>query len=119
MSREHWHEAILAAPHRFLRDIDPALMEQTLDIPKRQPGMDLHHHGTTDGRGRGLEIFRQIRHPVRQRNRNPALKETFPLQHPWKSMIEPDRNASPPRIGLISVTDRPARPSAAHRHGLQ
>jgi hypothetical protein len=119
MCLEYRHELILPEPHRFLRDVYPALMAQAFDVPKRQPGTDLHHHGTTDGLGRGLEIFRQIRHPVRQRNRNPALKETFPLQHPWKSMIEPDRNASPPRIGLISVTDRPARPSAAHRHGLQ
>jgi hypothetical protein len=57
-----------------MRDIDPALVKQILDIAQRERKADLHHHGQANDFGRCLEIFERIAHRGRLGNRRPPLK---------------------------------------------
>ncbi|WP_233342237.1 hypothetical protein [Maricaulis salignorans] len=47
-----------------MRDIDPALVEQILDVSQRERKPDIHHHRKADDLGRSLEIFEWITHRV-------------------------------------------------------
>ncbi len=40
-----------------MADIDPALMQQIFDIPKREWKSDVQHHRKADDLGTGFEVF--------------------------------------------------------------
>lgn len=78
LRRENWPEPVPPETDRLVRDIDPPLMEQVLDVPKRERKADVHHHGQADDLGRSLEIFERITHPLRPGNYAAALKAKLP-----------------------------------------
>ena len=45
---EHWPKAVPPEPHGLVADVDPALGQQILDVPKRQRIFDVHHHDEAD-----------------------------------------------------------------------
>ncbi|MCZ8163873.1 MAG: hypothetical protein O9315_17855 [Beijerinckiaceae bacterium] len=53
--------------HRFMRDVDPPLVQKVLDVPQRERVADLHHHRQTDDLQACLEIPKDagVAHPVR------------------------------------------------------
>jgi hypothetical protein len=56
LCRKDRPEPVPPEPDRFMRDIDPPLMQHVLDSPQRQRIADVHHHGQADDLGRGLEV---------------------------------------------------------------
>jgi hypothetical protein len=66
-------EAIPPEANRLMRDINAALVEQVLDVPKRERKPDVHHHRKADDLGRSLEIFERITDPGKLGNRARAL----------------------------------------------
>ena len=67
LGRKNCPEPDPPEPHRFMRDIDSALVQQVLDIPKRERIADVHYHRQADDLGRSLEVAKNagIAHPVR------------------------------------------------------
>ena len=59
-----------------MADIDPWLMQQVLDISKRQRETDVEHHFQADYVGTGFEVAKWgvFCHPTRLRNRPAPLK---------------------------------------------
>ena len=45
---EHRTEALPPEPDRLVADVDPALVQQILDVPQGQREPDVHHHRQTD-----------------------------------------------------------------------
>ena len=43
-----------------MADIDPTLMEQVFDIPKRERKSDIHHYRKLDDLGRRIEIAKRV-----------------------------------------------------------
>ena len=80
---EHRSEPVPPEPHRLVANLDAALMQQVLNVPKRQREPHIHHHGQTDDLGRGLEIpeRKALGHPERLGDR-PALLKNFLLTVP-------------------------------------
>ena len=44
-----------------MRDVDAALVQQVLDVSKRQRVADIHHHREADDLRRGLEVTKNAR----------------------------------------------------------
>jgi hypothetical protein len=42
-------------------DVDPALVQQVLDVPQRQWVSDVHYHRQADDLGRRLEVAKDVR----------------------------------------------------------
>jgi hypothetical protein len=42
-SGEHWAKSIPPVPHRFVADVDAALVQQVLDIAERKGKANVHH----------------------------------------------------------------------------
>ena len=63
-------------PDSFVADIDAALMEQVLDVPKRKRKPDIEHHREADDLGAGLEVAEggSFAHLATLRNRRALLK---------------------------------------------
>jgi len=40
---EHWSKPMPPEPDRLVADVDPAFVQQVLDIPERQRESDVHH----------------------------------------------------------------------------
>jgi hypothetical protein len=53
---EHRAETVPPEPHGFVADVDPALVQQVIDVAERQREADIQHHGQSDDLGRRLEI---------------------------------------------------------------
>jgi len=45
-----------------MRDIDAALVAETVDIVQRERKPDVHHHRKANDLGRSLKIFKRIAH---------------------------------------------------------
>ena len=56
---EHWPEPVPPEAHRLMANIDAALMEQVLDVSKRERKPNVHHH-RQDNFGRGFEIAKWL-----------------------------------------------------------
>jgi hypothetical protein len=60
-----------------MRDIDAALVAETVDVSQREREADVHHHGQADDLRRSLEIFERITHRERLTDYRLALKAKF------------------------------------------
>ena len=82
--RENCPEAVPPEPHRLMGDVDPALVEQVLDVPQRQRVADIHHHREADYLGARLEIPENtgVAHPVRLDALPVSGNRIFPLTVP-------------------------------------
>jgi hypothetical protein len=60
-------EPVPSEPHRLMRNVDAALVEQVLHVPERQWIPDNHHHREADDLGARFEIPKNAgaAHPVR------------------------------------------------------
>jgi hypothetical protein len=67
LRRENRPKAVPPEPHRLMRNVDPALVQQVLDVPERQRVAHIHHDRQADDLGAGLEIPKNagVAHPVR------------------------------------------------------
>ncbi len=54
-SRENRPETVPPEPHRLVRDVDPALVQQVLDVSLGQRVADIQHDRQADDIGRRLE----------------------------------------------------------------
>ena len=48
-------------PHRFMRYVDAAFVEQIFDIPERKRKADVHHHRKADDLGRSFDVPKGLR----------------------------------------------------------
>ena len=48
---EHRAEPVPSKTHRFVADVDAALVQQVFDIAKGEREPDIHHHGQADDLG--------------------------------------------------------------------
>ena len=56
LGSEHRAKSVPLIPNSFMAHIDPALMQQGLDIAKREWESDVEHHRQADDLRRGFEI---------------------------------------------------------------
>ncbi len=56
LRRENRPEAVSPEPHRLMRDVNAALVQQVLDVQERERIADNHHHRQADDLGAGLEV---------------------------------------------------------------
>lgn len=54
---EHWPEPLPSKSDSFVADIDPAFMQQVLDIAERKREPDIEHQGQANDLGAGLEVL--------------------------------------------------------------
>ncbi len=61
-----------------MADIDPALVQQIFDTPKRERETDVQHHRKADDLGTGFEVlkWRLINHARRLREHPAPLKQS-------------------------------------------
>ena len=61
-----------------MADLDPALVQQIFDIPKRERETDVQHHRKADDLGTGFEVLKRGRpdHGQKLRNRAAPLKQS-------------------------------------------
>ena len=59
---EHRAEAVPPEAHRFVAQINPALMEQVLDVSKRERKPNVHHHRQADNFGRRFKVAKGVLH---------------------------------------------------------
>ena len=52
LGREHRSKPVPPGPDRLVADVNPALPQQVLDVPRRQQEPDRNHHGKADDLGR-------------------------------------------------------------------
>ena len=64
---EHRAEPVPPIADRLMADVGAALVEQILDIPKRQREADIHHHRQADDLGTGFEALETIGFIIRRR----------------------------------------------------
>ncbi len=48
ISRKQWTKSVPPVPHSLMADVDPALRQQILDVPKAQRKTYIHHYDQTD-----------------------------------------------------------------------
>ncbi len=67
LGRENRPEPVPPEPHRFMRDVDAALVQQVLDVPERKRVAHIHHDRQADDLGARFEIPKNagVAHPVR------------------------------------------------------
>jgi len=53
---ERWAEPAPPEPHRFVADLDAALVQQVFHVPQGEREPDMEHHRQTDDLGAGLEV---------------------------------------------------------------
>src|SRR6056297_446378 len=61
LGSEQRTEAMPPEPHRLVADLDTALMQKILDVPKREREPDVHHHRQTDDLAARLEVLEWVR----------------------------------------------------------
>ncbi len=76
LRREHWTEAMPPVSHRFMTDIDAALVQEILDISKGQRKPHVQHHRQADDLRTGFEVaeWGAFCHLGKLRNRPARLK---------------------------------------------
>jgi hypothetical protein len=76
---EHRAEPVPPIPDRFVADLDPALVEQVLDIAQRQREANVEHHRQADDLGACLEVLERgaFRHLRRLAVPSAPLQEKF------------------------------------------
>src|SRR6056297_1629700 len=76
---EHRPKPVPPEPNRLVADLNAALMQQVLDIPKRQRESDVHHHRQADDLGTGLEVLEWVAltHGGRLRDRPTPAQAKF------------------------------------------
>ena len=72
---EHRAKSIPPVPHRFVADVDAALVQQILDVSERKWKSNVEHHSQADYLGAAVEAFEWVcfRHGQRLRNRPTRL----------------------------------------------
>ena len=67
LSIKHRAKSIPTVPHRFVTDVDAALVQEIFDIPQRKEKSNVKHHCQTDDFRAGLEVleWRALCHPRR------------------------------------------------------
>jgi hypothetical protein len=75
-SGKHWAKSIPPIPHRFVADVDAALVQQVLDIAERKGKANVHHDRQADDLRAGLEVakWRAFCHSTRLGRRPASLK---------------------------------------------
>ena len=58
--REHGPKAVPRKSNRLMRYVNAALVEQILDVAKREREPDIHHHRKADYLGRSFEILVRV-----------------------------------------------------------
>ena len=61
---KHQTLLVLPEPHRPVADVDAALMQQVLDVPKRQRVTDVQHNRQADDLGARFEVQEGARRVV-------------------------------------------------------
>jgi hypothetical protein len=66
-------------PNRFVAYVDPALVQQVLDIAERKWKSNVYHHREADGLGAAVKVLEGVcfRHQRRLRNRPARIKQIF------------------------------------------
>jgi hypothetical protein len=74
---EHWAKSIPPIPHRFVADVDAALVQQVLDIAERKGKANLHHDRQADDLRVAVKALERVcfRHEQRLRNHPARLKQ--------------------------------------------
>jgi hypothetical protein len=62
---EHRTKPVPPKPHRFVRKIDPALVQQILDVSQRQRKADIHHHRQANDLRRRFKVAKWVFHPAK------------------------------------------------------
>ena len=81
-------EPVPPKPHRLVADLNPALVQQVLDVAQRKRKPDVHHYRQADDLGRGFEIAKGagFAHHARLGHR-PASLKNFVLTLPDAEML--------------------------------
>ena len=76
LGREQWAKSPPPEPHRLVADVDPALVQQVLDVPEREREPHVQHHGQADDLWAAVKALERIRfsHPRTLRSRPTWLK---------------------------------------------
>lgn len=79
LGRENRLEPAPPDPHRLMRDVDAALVQQVFDFPQRQRETHLHRDRHADDLGRGFEVAKNCgsRHAKEGRAAAPTGKRIF------------------------------------------
>jgi len=78
LGRKQGTKPVPPGSYRLVADIDPAFLEQILDLTQRQRKPDIHHHRQADHLGRCLEVSEGIPHPRTLRDALSAIKPFYP-----------------------------------------
>ena len=70
----HWAKSILPVPHRFVADVDAALVQQVLDIAERKGKANVHHDRQADDLWPAVKALERVcfRHKQRLQTTLPA-----------------------------------------------
>ncbi len=84
LGREDGAETVPPEPHRLMRDVDAALMQQVFHIPQRQRVAHLHHHREAHDLGTGLEGAENagVAHTIEGNGTLPGGNRSFNLTLP-------------------------------------
>jgi len=85
LGREHGTKSIPPEPHRFVADVNTALVQQVFNIAERQREPDVHHHSDANDLRLRLEISERIAHPWRLRSASFQLNHG-PLTLPCRAL---------------------------------
>jgi hypothetical protein len=77
LSGEHWAKSIPPVPHRFVADVDGALVQQVLDIADRKGKANVHHDRQADDLRATVKTLERacFRHEQWLRNHPARLKQ--------------------------------------------
>jgi hypothetical protein len=78
-------KSISPAPQSFVADVDPALVQQVLDIAERKWKSNVHHDRQADDLGAAMKVLEGVcfRHQRRLRNRPARLKQIYSDKADW------------------------------------
>ncbi len=57
---EHWAKPVPPVPHRFMADVDAALVQQVLDIPQRKGKANVHHDRQANDLGAAVKVLEGV-----------------------------------------------------------
>ena len=114
-------EPVPPEPHRFMADLDAALMQEVLDVAQGQREPDIHHDCQADDLRAGLEVAKGAAfcHPPKLGHRLPPLKN-FVLTVPAKGLFGIcHQRASGGSVMMASCSSRAALQGARQQHGCE
>ena len=78
-------KSIPPAPQSFVADVDPALVQQVLDIAERKWKSNIHHDRQADDLGAAMKVLEGVcfRHQKRLGNRPARLKQIYSDKADW------------------------------------